>query len=70
MLAALAAFEEAGDRRSACAARSELGRVYARLGDVARAEDTLRAAAVTAERMGLVELAAAARHMLRSLAGA
>ena len=51
--ASLAAFERAGDRRSACAVRSNLGFALAELGDYAGAEEALRAAHAVADRMGL-----------------
>ena len=67
--AELGALESAGDRRNACAARSNLGLVFAQLGDFESAEETLRAALSAAERMGLSELAASAMHNLgRALA--
>jgi serine/threonine protein kinase/tetratricopeptide (TPR) repeat protein len=62
--AAMAAFEQGGDRRNACAMRSNLGFVFAELGDYARAEEALRAAMDAADRMGLIELATAAQHNL------
>ncbi|WP_437274536.1 protein kinase [Sorangium sp. So ce375] len=51
--AALAAFEQAGDRRNACWARNNLGSCYAELGDFEGAEAALRASLADAERMGL-----------------
>jgi tetratricopeptide (TPR) repeat protein len=51
--AALAAFEQAGDRRSGCVAQSNLGYVFVELGGFAHAESALRAALVEAERLGL-----------------
>ncbi|WP_437963647.1 protein kinase [Sorangium sp. So ce260] len=51
--AALAAFEQAGDRRNACWARNNLGSCYAELGDFEGAEAALRASLEDAERMGL-----------------
>ncbi|WP_437565741.1 serine/threonine-protein kinase [Sorangium sp. So ce542] len=50
---ALAAFEQAGDRRNACWARNNLGSCYAELGDFEGAEAALRASLADAERMGL-----------------
>ncbi|WP_437497971.1 serine/threonine-protein kinase [Sorangium sp. So ce1099] len=51
--AALAAFEQAGDRRNACWTRNNLGSCYAELGDFEGAEAALRASLADAERMGL-----------------
>ncbi|WP_437605013.1 protein kinase [Sorangium sp. So ce834] len=51
--AALAAFEQAGDRRNACWARNNLGSCHADLGDFEGAEAALRASLSDAERMGL-----------------
>jgi tetratricopeptide (TPR) repeat protein len=62
--AALAAFEQAGDRRNACAMRANLGFFFAELGDFERAEEALRAALAEADRMGLHDLATAAMHNL------
>lgn len=62
--AALAAFEQGGDRRNACTTRANLGFVYAELGDFEGAEESLRSALATADRMGLLDLAAAALHNL------
>ncbi|WP_437874421.1 serine/threonine-protein kinase [Sorangium sp. So ce513] len=53
--AALAAFEQAGDRRNACWARNNLGSCTAELGDVEGAEAALRASLEDAERMGLLD---------------
>ncbi len=62
--ASLAAFERAGDRRNACAIRSNLGFAFAELGDFNGAEEALRAAHATADRMGLTDVAMAALHTL------
>ncbi|APR80966.1 Adenylate cyclase [Minicystis rosea] len=62
--AALAAFEEAGDQRNACATRANLGHIYAELGADDRAEEVLRAAFAAADRMGLCELATFAQSNL------
>ena len=51
--ASIAAFDTAGDRRSACAARSNVGFALGELGDFAGAEEALRAAHAVADRMGL-----------------
>src|SRR5262245_9561692 len=61
---ALAFFEQAGDRRSACLTRQNLGFAVAELGDYEGAEHALRSALVVAERMGLHEVAAAALQNL------
>ncbi|WP_437718424.1 protein kinase [Sorangium sp. So ce448] len=62
--AALAAFEQAGDRRSACVIGANLGFIYAELGELAAAESVLRAALEAADRMGLRELETVALHNL------
>jgi tetratricopeptide (TPR) repeat protein len=62
--AALAAFEQTGDERNASAVRSNLGFIFAELGDYAGAEEALRAALAAADRMGLHDLAIAALHNL------
>ena len=54
---ALAAFEEAGDRRSACLELVSLGSGYADLGAYPEAEDALARALAEAERMGLLHIA-------------
>jgi eukaryotic-like serine/threonine-protein kinase len=64
LTAALAAFEEAGDRRNAGATYSNLGHVYAELGSDERAEEALRAALEIADHMGLADLVTVARHNL------
>ena len=66
--AALAAFEQAGDRRNACAVRSSLGFVLAELGDHESAEQALRAAMAAAYRLGLVDVAALAQRNLGRVA--
>ncbi|WP_437820067.1 serine/threonine-protein kinase [Sorangium sp. So ce1078] len=67
--AALAAFEQAGDRRSACVIGANLGFIYAELGELEAAESALRAALDAAERMGLRELATVALHNLGHVLG-
>ncbi|AUX24016.1 protein kinase [Sorangium cellulosum] len=62
--AALAAFEQAGDRRNACWARNNLGFCYAELGDFEGAEAALRAALSDAERMGLSDARLGVLHNL------
>jgi tetratricopeptide (TPR) repeat protein len=57
--AALTAFEQAGDLRDACVTRSNLGFIYAELGDFEGAEQALRGAETTADRMGLYDVTAA-----------
>ena len=54
--AALAAFEQAGDHRDACAVRANLSVAFIELGDYAGAEESLRAAAAVADRMGLADV--------------
>jgi tetratricopeptide (TPR) repeat protein/tRNA A-37 threonylcarbamoyl transferase component Bud32 len=54
---ALAAFEEAGDHRSACLELVSLGSGYADLGAYAQAEAALDRALASAERMGLKHIA-------------
>src|SRR5207245_448862 len=66
---ALAAFERAGDRRSACNARMNLGYAYGQVGEYARAEEILRAALVGAERMGLSNVQAYTLHNLGKVVG-
>ncbi len=61
---AVAALDQAGDRRSGCNARSNLGFVYVELGGFAEGESALRAAHAEAERLGLFELAATALQNL------
>ncbi|WP_437693236.1 serine/threonine-protein kinase [Sorangium sp. So ce176] len=67
--AALAAFEQAGDRRSACVIGSNLGFIYAELGELGAAESVLRAALEVADRLGLRELATVAMHNLGHVLG-
>ncbi|WP_437304761.1 serine/threonine-protein kinase [Sorangium sp. So ce388] len=62
--AALAAFEQVGDRRNACITRANLGYSYGELGDFDGAEAALHSALEAAERMGLHEVAAAAQASL------
>ncbi|APR83714.1 Adenylate cyclase [Minicystis rosea] len=59
-VAALAAFEAAGDQRNASTTRSNLGSTVAELGDFEGAEAAHRAAFASAERMGLYDSAARA----------
>jgi tetratricopeptide (TPR) repeat protein len=54
----LAFFEQAGDRRSACLTRQNLGFAFTELGDHESAERALRSALTVAERMGLQEVVA------------
>ncbi|WP_437669263.1 serine/threonine-protein kinase [Sorangium sp. So ce131] len=61
---ALAAFEQAGDRRNACWARNNLGFCYAELGGFEGAEAALRAALADAERMGLSDARLGVLHNL------
>jgi eukaryotic-like serine/threonine-protein kinase len=56
--AALVAFEQAGDRRNACICRSNLGCMLAELGDFGGAEEALRVALASAERMRMLTLTA------------
>jgi tetratricopeptide (TPR) repeat protein len=58
--AALAAAQEAGDRRNGCSIRANLGVTLAELGDFEGAEEALRAAFADADRMGLHDLATVA----------
>ncbi|WP_437960670.1 protein kinase [Sorangium sp. So ce119] len=67
--AALAAFEQAGDRRSACVIGANLGFIYAELGELSAAESVLRAALEAADRLGLRELATVAMHNLGHVLG-
>ncbi|WP_437338809.1 serine/threonine-protein kinase [Sorangium sp. So ce394] len=67
--AALAAFEQAGDRRNACVIRANVGFIYAELGELEAAEAALRAALEAADRMGLRELATVALHNLGHVLG-
>ncbi|XXY53615.1 protein kinase [Sorangium sp. So ce269] len=62
--AALAAFEQVGDRRNACSTRANLGYAYGELGDFGGAEAALRSVLEAADRMGLHEAAAAAQASL------
>lgn len=69
MEAALAEFERAGDARNACTARANVAFVHAELGDPRRAEDVLRGALATAERMGLADARAIILHNLGRVVG-
>ncbi|AUX46951.1 protein kinase [Sorangium cellulosum] len=62
--AALAAYEQVGDRRNACITRANLGYSYGELGDFGGAEAALRSALDAADRMGLHEVAAATQASL------
>jgi eukaryotic-like serine/threonine-protein kinase len=62
--ASLASFERAGDRRNACVIRCNLAFAFAELGDFVGAEEALRAAHTTADRMGLTDVAMSALHTL------
>jgi tetratricopeptide (TPR) repeat protein len=62
--AALGSHERAGDRRNACAVRTNLGMTFTQLGDFESAEEVLRSALASAERMGLADLAAVATQHL------
>jgi eukaryotic-like serine/threonine-protein kinase len=62
-------FEQAGDQRNACAVRSDIGAVYADLGDCARAVELLREVMAEADRLGLPEIAAIARRELSRVLG-
>jgi len=62
--ASAAAFELAGDARTACVQRSNAGYALGMLGAYAEAETALRESLVTAERMGLTSAAAIARQNL------
>jgi tetratricopeptide (TPR) repeat protein len=63
-LAALAAYEQAEDRRNACSINGNLGFIFAELGDFEGAERALLASQSVASRLGLHNLAAAAAHNL------
>ncbi|WP_437904374.1 protein kinase [Sorangium sp. So ce327] len=62
--AALAAFEQVGDRRNACITRGNLGYSYGELGDLGGAEAALSSVVEAADRMGLYEVVAAAQASL------
>ncbi len=62
--AALAAFEGAEDRRNATATRGNLGFMLAELGAFDGAEEALRAALITADRMGLHDVSSVAGYNL------
>jgi tetratricopeptide (TPR) repeat protein len=63
-LAALGSLDSAGDRRNACVVRSNLGFMFAELGDFESAEEALRHALRSAERLGLTDLATVAMQNL------
>ncbi|MBK8257334.1 MAG: hypothetical protein IPK82_32250 [Polyangiaceae bacterium] len=60
----LEAFETIGDLRRSCAQRMNLGHGYLLVGAYALAETALREAMITAQRVGLLNLASVARHNL------
>jgi tetratricopeptide (TPR) repeat protein len=62
--ASAAAFELAGDARTACVQRGNAGYALGMLGAYGEAETALRESLVTAERMGLTSAAASARQNL------
>jgi tetratricopeptide (TPR) repeat protein len=66
---AWALFEQAGDQRHACAVRSNIGSVYADLGDSVRAVEILREVVAGADRLGLPEIAAIGRRDLSRVLG-
>jgi len=66
---AWALFEQAGDLRNACAVRSNIGAVYADLGDSERAVGLLREVVAGAEKLGLSEVAALGRRDLSRVLG-
>ncbi len=63
-LTSFAAYEEEGDRRTACVSGSNVGYAYLELGCYADAERVLRETLARAERMELASLAALARNNL------
>jgi tetratricopeptide (TPR) repeat protein len=67
--AVLGELEKAGDMRSACAARSGIGAVYADLGDASRAVEILREVVTGADKLGLPEVAAVGRRDLSRVLG-
>ncbi|MBN2574181.1 MAG: protein kinase [Deltaproteobacteria bacterium] len=66
---AWALFEQAGDQRNACSTRSEIGAVYAELGETVRAAELLREVVVVADRLGMIENAAIGRRELGRVLG-
>ncbi len=66
---ALAAAEEASDRRNACSLRSNIGFLLTELGDFEGAEETLRTAYADAERAGLSNMATVTLHNLGNVLG-
>jgi len=66
---AWALFEQAGDLRNACVVRSNIGAVYADLGDTDRAVEILREVVTGAEKLGLPEVAAIGRRDLSRVLG-
>jgi tetratricopeptide (TPR) repeat protein len=59
-----ALFEQAGDLRSACTQRVNVGYAYMQVGAYREAEGALREAIIAAERMGLAMATASAKHNL------
>jgi tetratricopeptide (TPR) repeat protein len=62
--AAVDAFDQLGDRRTACLHRVNAGHTATMLGEYERAEETLRTARRDADRMGLAQIGAFALHNL------
>jgi tetratricopeptide (TPR) repeat protein len=62
--AALHGYESGGDRRGACTTLSNIGYILASMGAYAEAEEALRGAHESAERMGLGTIAPLALHNL------
>jgi eukaryotic-like serine/threonine-protein kinase len=69
MRAAAEAFERAGDARSACTPRANVGFAYIEIGEFEKAEVELRAVVARASRMGLADVEASARHNLGAALG-
>ena len=61
------AFERAGDERNACYIRVGLGHAYREVGALAEAEQSLREALRTAERLGLTSVLLGAKYTLSSV---
>ena len=66
---AWALFEQVGDQRNACLVRSDIGAVYADLGETGRAAELLREVVAVADRLGLSEIAAIGRRELSRVLG-
>jgi len=62
--AALRSYEDGGDRRAACTTLCNIGYAHAAMGAYAEAEEALRRAHASAERMGLGTVAPLALHNL------